>query len=211
MSHPPRHRSVRPGASREAYQTGEPRASGRRVSRGFAVADAVILLAVVALLAALAYPALKRRAFDGRFERVVQDVETLRRSALAYRDRTGAWAPGAGPRQRPPELGAHLDSLFAREAYGIEWRRWEVVAMREMQPPPVAPSARESGEQPVPTHVPVVRLLGGITVHTGEEALLAELAVRYGDSISFVYDTTWTLVLPDRTGQSPLRGLPFTR
>lgn len=179
---------------------------------GLAPADLVILLALVSLMAALAYPMLRRSAFDSRVERAVSDVELLRRSAIAHRDRRGTWAPAAEPRHRPPELeGEALDSVFRRPDYGIEWRRWEVVELEEIAPPPEGPGPEEPGEAPLPIRVPVVRLVGGITVHTADEALLAELAARYGDTISFVYDTTWTLVLPQRTGASVSRSLPFNR
>jgi len=179
---------------------------------GFAAADLVILVALLSLVAALAYPTLRRSAFEARVERAVADVEQVRRSAVRHLERRGTWAPASDPRHPPAGLeGQGLDSVFSRPEYGIEWRRWEVVELEEVAPPPEGPGPEEPGEAPLPIRLPVVRLLGGITLHTGEEALLAELAARYGDTASFVYDTTWTLVLPQRTGTSRIRALPFSR
>ena len=53
-----------------------------------------------------------------------------------------------------------------------------------------------------PELMPVVRQIGGIILHSSDGALLAELLQRYGTEASFVRDTTWTLVLPERAGGS---------
>jgi hypothetical protein len=45
--------------------------------------------------------------------------------------------------------------------------------------------------------------VGAILVHTGTESLLADLLARYGTAVSYVRDTTWTLVVDDRIGSTP--------
>jgi hypothetical protein len=47
--------------------------------------------------------------------------------------------------------------------------------------------------------VPITRAVGAVAVHAGDDALLAELLVHYGRGTSFVVDTMWLLVLPERS------------
>jgi hypothetical protein len=47
--------------------------------------------------------------------------------------------------------------------------------------------------------LPVPRAVGAVGVHSGEESLLAELLEHYGMEASFVVDTVWLLVLPERS------------
>ena len=64
------------------------------------------------------------------------------------------------------------------------------------------PDDEDNPPPEVPLPQPLVSTSGGITVHTAETALLAELLSRYGATSSFVRDSTWTLVLP-RAGAPP--------
>jgi hypothetical protein len=51
--------------------------------------------------------------------------------------------------------------------------------------------------------LPVVRRVGGVVVHSGNETLLAELMEHFSDQSSFLLDTTWTWVLPERGAATP--------
>ena len=46
--------------------------------------------------------------------------------------------------------------------------------------------------------LPLARAVGAVAVYSGEEALLAELLAHYGSDASFVVDSMWMLVLPER-------------
>jgi hypothetical protein len=48
------------------------------------------------------------------------------------------------------------------------------------------------------TATPLVQLIGAVVVYSDDDRLLGELLARYGRNASFVRDTTWTLVLPER-------------
>jgi hypothetical protein len=48
----------------------------------------------------------------------------------------------------------------------------------------------------------VTREVGSISVHSGDDDLLAELSRRYGSWDSFVRDSTWTLMV-NAGGRSP--------
>jgi hypothetical protein len=49
----------------------------------------------------------------------------------------------------------------------------------------------------------VTRELGAVAVHTGDEILRAALLAHYGMGASFVLDTMWMVVLPERSASGP--------
>ncbi len=176
-----------------------PRRSGN--VRGATLGDMLVFLAILTLAAALLYPRVKGRAFEDRLESVIADVETLSSAARSTRTLNGSWPSSALPGEIPPDLAglSARDNIFARLDYTLRWTRWEVVDSV------VAPQLR--GLEPVdappdtvgPIMAPVVKLVGGIDVYSAEEALLAELFEHYGSRTSFVRDTMWTLILPERS------------
>lgn len=96
-----------------------------------------------------------------------------------------------------------------REAYVLEWRRWNRIERvpappnppnatpvdPDEAPPPIVGTADSPPDSVGPELMPVVRQEGAVVVHSSEELLLAELLRRYGPDVSFVRDTTWTLLI----------------
>jgi hypothetical protein len=92
-----------------------------------------------------------------------------------------------------------LGDDLVRDGYTLQWTRWSVV---DSVPAPLAPVETVPGDAPpggAPrTTVPLVQLIGAVVVYSDDDRLLGELLARYGRDASFVRDTTWTLVLPER-------------
>jgi hypothetical protein len=178
--------------------------------RAFALADVLMALGGLAVMASVAYPPLEQRAYERRVERVVSGIEAVKDAATRYRDSNGHWPGDGGPREVPAELGPLLpsDLQLGTGEYELRWRVWKVV---EIPPQPVPPPVDSSAPPPsmpdaapppaadsVGTRPPVVGEMGGIEVRSSEEGLLAALLDRFGTARSFVRDSTWTLVLgPD--------------
>jgi hypothetical protein len=170
--------------------------------RGAAVADFLLVLAVVGLGAALLYPTWSARALRERIADTIADVDALVAAAQSSRQVQGRWPTPAPPGEPPPELSAgSLAELFSRPAYTLGWAAWEVVdsveAPREEDPQPAPDDLPPASVRP--RLQPIVRTVGAVTVHTREEALIAGLLDHYGDGMSFVLDTLWMLVLPERS------------
>ena len=130
-----------------------------------------------------------------------RDVERLSAAARSERDRQDRWPTTAPPGESPPELSGldNENGVFSRTEYTLGWTSWEVVDSVEAPPPTAVPvdvdAPRGSAGPPME---PVVRRIGAVAVHSGDEALLAELHEHYSDRASFVIDTLWLLVLPER-------------
>lgn len=163
-------------------------------------------IAVLTLVLALAYPTLRARSFGLRVAEAGADIEALRRGAEGHLRESGTWPSSGPPGAIPIELiGAFPGDVdLGRETYTIQWVRFEVVDHVEVPPEPnPEPNPLDLGADSIPpTIVAMPRRIGGIVVHTGDDALLAELLDQYGSEASFVRDTTWTLVLPARAAGS---------
>jgi len=162
--------------------------------------DVMIFLATLSLAVALLYPAWSGRELRGLVERAVADVEAVASAAHSTRAASGAWPTQVAPGRAPAELLglSQADGPFGRAEYTLEWTSWSVVDSVEVPDDIIyAP-----GDAPPPTAgpvlQPVVRTVGGVAVHTGNPTLLAELAERFAPQTSFVLDTTWVLLLPER-------------
>lgn len=180
--------------------------------------DALIGLAVVALLLAALLPSYRARAFDRTVEAAVSDVETLRTGAAQARNLNGRWPDATPAGLAPPGVSGAFpgDSALVRDGYTLEWRLWNRVENAPAPPRPAAPPVLDEDEQPPPTGggrpgdappdsaavemIKVVRPGGAVVVHSGRALLLAELLRRYGSDVSFVRDTTWTLLLNGAAG-----------
>jgi hypothetical protein len=163
--------------------------------------DVLIFLATVSLAAALLYPAWSARGFRALVDRAITDVDAVALAARSTLQTSGSWPTPTAAGARPPELVnlAVEDGPFARLEYTLEWGSWNVVdsvvapndviiSLGDLPPDSVGPPLR-----------PVVRSVGGLAVHSGDVNLLAELAEHYAEASSFVLDTTWVLVLPERS------------
>lgn len=182
----------------------------RRVGAG----DALIALAVIALILAALLPTYRARDFARTVEEAVVDVEALRAAALRLVSARGEW-PDARPPGRVPAgaTGAFdNDTTMVREAYTLEWRLFDRIRYVEAAgPPPRSGAFFDDDEVPAPEQspsvdpvpdsvapelVPTVRREGAVVVHSPDELLLAQLLRRFGPERSFVRDTTWTLIVP---------------
>jgi hypothetical protein len=184
------------------------RAGTRHATRGAATGDILIFLATLSIAVALLYPAWSVRGFRARLETAISDVETLSAAARFTRDAGNRWptpaAPGETPRELPGLGGA--DGVFSRLEYTLGWTSWEVVDSVEAPPPTDLVAGDEVVLDPGgPPMLPVLRRVGAVTVHSGDETLLAELLEHYSDQRSFVLDTMWVLVLPERAA-APAEG-----
>lgn len=174
--------------------------------------DALIGLAVVALVLAAILPTYRARALDRGVESATADVDALRLAAIRSRSATGAWPAAAAPGIVPEGAAAAFpgDSALARDGYTLEWRLWERVEEVPAPPRPQTAPVLDADEQPpagglVSADAPpdsaaaevveVVRTEGAIVVHSSRQLLLAALLRHFGSDVSFVADTMWTLLV----------------
>jgi hypothetical protein len=168
--------------------------------RGATFADVLVFLATVSLAAALLYPAWSARGFRARVATAVADVEAVSTAARRALQESGRWPEPAPFGTAPPELAglAGADSAFTRTDYRVGWTSWNVVDSVEVVQPPPLP-----GDTPPETigrvMAPVPRSVGGVSVHSGDAALLAELSEHFAGQPTFVLDTMWLLVLTERS------------
>lgn len=176
------------------------------ILRAATLADALVVLAVFVLVTAILSPRLSARAFQERVATAIADVDALGSAARGSRDLRGRWPASTPPGEAPAELSGlgGEGGIFSRTGYTLGWETLEVVdsvvAPPEPGPPPAAGDAPRVPESP--RMQPVTRMVGAISVHSGEAPLLAELLAHYGSEVSFVVDTLWLLVLPERTAPS---------
>lgn len=168
----------------------------RRLKTG----DVLIGVSVLALVIAGALPTLRAHAFERQVEAAAADVEILRGAAIGQLQVLGRWPPAAGRGQIPRGVSGAFpgDSTLIRRGYSLEWTTWELVD--RVEAPFVAAAPTVGGDAPPPDSVspatmPIVREVAGVVVHSADESLLAELLARYGADVSFVRDSTWTLVV----------------
>jgi hypothetical protein len=168
---------------------------------GATFSDVLFFLSALSLGAALLYPGWRAREFRGRVSTAIADVEAVSAAARRSLDASGRWPDPAPPGGAPPELVGLTGEggAFARTAYGIGWTSWNVVDSMEVDQPAPAPGDTPP-ESVGPVRVPVLNSVGAVTVHSSDLALLAELTESFADEATFVLDTMWLLVLPQRAG-----------
>lgn len=180
--------------------------SAPRASRaGLSTGDVLIVLAALTVVLALAYPTLSARAFHADLAETFAQVEAVRTVARAHRLERGSWPASGEPGALPSELAGALGRRDGTGTDGratLQWTTWEVVDSVEAPPSAEQPPVDAPPETVPPAFLPLVRRVGAIVVHSADERVLAELLSRYGAKASFVRDTTWTLVLPERADGS---------
>lgn len=174
--------------------------------------DAMIGLGVIALVMAALLPTYRARAFNAAVESAVADVEAVRQATSRIRSTTGAWPTAVPPGMLPNGSSGALpaDSALIRDGYAIEWRLWQRVEEELAPARSLAPPILDPDEQPPLTGlvaadappdsaaaevIEAVRTEGAVVVHSSEPLLLAALLRQHGSAVSFVRDTTWTLLL----------------
>jgi hypothetical protein len=169
--------------------------------RGASAAGMLVFLAALSVAAALLYPAWSVRGFRARVQASIAEVDALGSAARAVRDNTNRWPTPAPIGEVPPELSGlrGADGASGPTGYAIQWTAWEVVDSVEAPAPSDILSADDAPQEPAePAMLPILRSVGGIIVHSGERALLAELLEHYTEGNPFVVDTMWHLILPER-------------
>ncbi len=169
---------------------------------GTTTGNFLIILSILTVGAAMAYPRFHGQRLQERLDEVLETVETVRTAAMRYYAEERDWPEPAQPGSIPPALGALLPQglAFSHGDFTLEWRRWETV---QTPPDPVIPEvqAPELDVPPLadtvpPSPPPTVHSIAGLTVHSGNDGILGALLDRYGSGVSFVRDTTWTLMMP---------------
>jgi hypothetical protein len=169
--------------------------------RGATFADVLVFLATLTLAGALLYPVWSAREFRARVSTAIADVETVRGTARRSLELSGRWPDAAPPGQLPPELAPPADEggAFTPTDYRVGWTSWNVVDSVEV-PQPI-----DLEDEPIeaigPVLAPAPRSIGGVTVHSSDAALLAELSQHFLGEPNFVLDTMWLLVLPERAAE----------
>jgi len=169
--------------------------------RGASIGDALIVLSVVALAAALLRPALEARSFRRLVAEAIADVDAVSAAARAARASTGRWPAGTDPGTRPVGLTALAgrDSVFSRPDYMLGWSVWDVVDSVPA-PPEGGPAPADAPPDTVaPRMMPRLERVGGVSVVSGDSLLIAELTAHYADAAPLVLDTLWLMVLPERS------------
>lgn len=176
-------------------------AQGGRDRRGASSGDALLFIATLSIAAALLYPALSVRGFRAQVATAIADVDALSAAARGVRDDTNRWPTPAPPGEAPPELSGLRgdDDPFRGAGYVVEWTPWAVVDSVEAPPTTDVAAADDAPQEGAPPEMlPFVREIGAVGVHSGNATLLAELLEHYPQGTSFVVDTTWLLILPER-------------
>lgn len=171
--------------------------------RGVTSGDILLALAVLALVGSLAYPRLERARLGDRVGTTAAQVRTLRDGALRFRAERGEW-PAASDALRPDaELAGYLPPGFGYGggACALGWERWETVqAPADPVPIPEIAEPTPGREPPIPDTTalvePVLAALGGISARCGDARILQALQDSFGVALSFIRDSSWTLVVP---------------
>lgn len=167
--------------------------------RGVVVGDVLLVLSVLALIFALAYPRIRRTAARERVEQATADVEAVVGAAERFLAEEGRWPGMAEVGVAPPELAPYLPDgvAFTRDGYQLDFQVWETA--REVPPvelpftPPVGQLTQEpdtSGLRPTTLY----GSLASVTVRSADLGLLAGLSEHFGGARSFVHADRWTLV-----------------
>jgi hypothetical protein len=168
-------------------------------ARDLTVADLMIALAGATVILALLLPTLRARSFRASVERTVSEVEAVRRAAESHFRTRATWPLAEAAGVTPPALTGILGDDLVRDGYTLQWTRWSVVDSVETPRAPVETVPGDAPPDDAPrAATPLVQLIGAVVVYSGDDRLLGELLARYGRDASFVRDTTWTLVLPER-------------
>lgn len=168
--------------------------------RGATPSDVLIFVATLSVGAALIYPTWSARGYRARVERAVGDVEAVASAARSSLGTSGSWPTPGAPGEAPRELAelSGEDQPFGRADYRMGWTTWSVVDSVEVQVAQVFTPGDAPSESAGPEHRPIVRTIGGVAVYSGDASLLAELVNHFAEQTSFVLDTMWVLVLPER-------------
>lgn len=165
--------------------------------RGLAVGDALLVLSVLALGLALAYPRIRRAALRDHIEQAVAHVQTVVDAAERFQGEQDRWPDLTATGEIPAELAAYLPPgfSFSQDGYQLDFDVWETAE----EAPTVEPPEPRQPLDSIPDTIvgPPTTLYGslaGVTVHSPEALILAGLLDHFGGSRSFLHAGRWTLV-----------------
>ena len=169
------------------------------VRRGVVVGDVLLVLSVLALALALAYPRIQRTAARERVAQATADVQAVVDAAERFLAEEGRWPGLAESGVAPPELAPYLPEgvAFARAHYELDFQVWETAE----EVPPMEftfnPPVGQSAPNPDTTDLGPTTLYGSrasVTVRSADPTILAGLSAHFGGARSFVHEDRWMLV-----------------
>jgi type II secretory pathway pseudopilin PulG len=193
----------------EAFRSRENRLPESLAELDNPLPDVRVVVALLSVVAALLRPVMQRRAYERLETDLMNRVEILRTAATLAVLRDGSWPAPTQAGRAPNELSSVIeDNLMTGEAFTVQWHRWEVTEPAEDRQDP---AVQNLDELPAETETPRIVLrpwsVGGIVVRSGRPELLTALLSAYGPTVSFVRDSTWTLVV-DRAADPTTRSVP---
>jgi hypothetical protein len=173
---------------------------GQRPARGPQLGHALLFLSAGALTYAARLPGLRREALERSVAEANADVRVLRAAAERFRLQQGHWPDGNAPGATPAELILELPRSFdpLHDGYAVQWTRLERLVQETLQSP--IPAAGPGAVRPtaLPSRpIASISEFGAISIVSGNISLLAALYRDHGPAVSFVTDSTWTLLVPD--------------
>lgn len=127
------------------------------------------------------------------------DVETLRVAYGRHFASARAWVTAAGPGAIPAEVANAFPerSSLTRDEYSIQWSVLEMLEEREVDSgsTPTAADADAASDSVELARASLAIGIGGMTLRSGQDDLLAELLAPCGPQASFVHDSKWTLIV----------------
>lgn len=166
--------------------------------RGMVVGDALLVLSVVALVFALAYPRIRRTALREHMEQATADVQAVVEAAERFYSEEGRWPALAEAGTAPPELAPYLQEGvgFARADYQLEFQVWETAKEVSAVEPPFSPPLGQVEEPDTTGLLPptLYGSLASVTVRSANPGILASLMDHFGGARSFLHAGRWTLV-----------------
>lgn len=166
--------------------------------RGMAVGDALLVLSVLALLFALAYPRIRRTALREHVEQATADVQAVVEAAERFHSENGRWPTLAEAGTAPPELAAYLSEevVFARADYQLDFQVWETAKEVPAVELPFSPPLGQVQEPDTSGLLPptLYGSLASVTVRSANASILAALMDHFGGARSFLHADRWTLV-----------------
>lgn len=85
----------------------------KRRRRGFTLAELMVVVTIVGLLARIAIPRVVEFRLRARAARIVSDLELVRGAAFHVMADSGWWPAGQGVGTAPPEMGPYLPPGFS--------------------------------------------------------------------------------------------------
>lgn len=173
--------------------------TGTALRRGLAVRDVLLVVSVLALVAALAYPRIRRTALRERIEQATADVQAVVEALERFQAEQGRWPGLSDAGVTPPELVPYLPDgvTFASSDYQLEFQVWETA--REVPPVelPFSPPLGQLNQEPDTSRLLPTLLFGSlasVSVRSGNPTILAGLMDHFGGTRSFLQADRWTLV-----------------